>query len=210
MEEVQISEKEKQVLVEISTIGMGNASSALEQLLQTKIDLSVPQIDIIRISEVQKHFKDDEVLLGIVFKILGNLKGKLLYLFNKKDAYKMIDMIHNLQPSEPKQEITEEMKVSTIKEISNILSGSYLNALSSFLSMNILPSLPHLAMDTAASIFELASLSEEENIKLILIKSKLGIQGGEFDVVGSLIFELKEDQLKRLFDKIKEKYKSAM
>jgi chemotaxis protein CheC len=204
MEEAQINEKEITILKEVASIGMGNASMALEQLLSTKINISLPEIEMIQVKDITRFFPGEEILLGVVIKIFGDIKGKLLYLFKKNDAQKMIGILIQKYNSSKDVDISEE--VSTIKKMANIMSGSYLNALSSFVSISVLPSLPHLAMDTAASIFDLASLSEEETSQLILIRSKLTVEDKGFETVGSLVIELRHDQLRKLIDLIKTKY----
>lgn len=200
----KISDQRISVLKEVASIGMGNASMALAQILGTKIDISLPEIEMIEVKDINRFFKADEILLGVVIKIYGDIKGKLLYLFKKQDAEKMISLVIEKYKSSKEADISEE--VSTIKEMANILSGSYLNALSTFISISALPSLPHLAMDTAASIFDLASLSEEETSQLIFIRSKLSVHDQKYEIVGSLVIELKDDQLSNLFEFIKKKY----
>ncbi|MBN1502181.1 chemotaxis protein CheC [Candidatus Woesearchaeota archaeon] len=200
---IQLAENDKNILKEVGSIGMGHASTALAQLLNTKINISLPEIKLIKIQDISNFFPEGEILLGVVLKVLGDINGKIFYLFKKAEAYKLIDLIHNKNPSES---LTEEMKVSIIKEVSNIMSGSYLNALSKFISLTLLPSIPHLAMDTAASIFDLASMSDEETTSLILIQSKLSMQDTDYSILGSMVLELRQDQLTHLMESVKKKY----
>lgn len=206
MDACQLTDNDKEILKEVASIGMGHASTALAQLLKTKIDISLPEVDLIKLNEIKKYFPGQEVLLGLVLQMLGDIQGKILYLFRKDDAYKLIDIINAANGTSETEELNDELRVSTIKEVANILSGSYLSALSKFISMNLVPSIPHLAMDNAASIFHLASLTENGDVNLVLIRSKLSMSGTEFVVIGSLILELTEGQLKVLFDFIKKKY----
>lgn len=205
MKNVEINDQDKDILKEIASIGMGHASTALAQLLNTKVTIELPDIKLITVRDIPKYFSETEILLGVILKILGDIKGKLLYLFKRSDANTIITLL-NENHAIDEVFTTEEIKVSTIKEMSNILSGSYLNALAKFLDFTIIPSIPHLAMDTAASIFGLASLSEEENMQMILIRSKLSIFGGKFEAVGTLILQLKKSELFSILNLIKSKY----
>jgi chemotaxis protein CheC len=200
-----VTQEDIEILREVASIGMGNASAALEQLLNAKIEISLPEIQLIDHKDVSGFFSDNEILLGVVLKMLGEVKGKMLYLFKKHDANKIVEIVNKANGFNTTN-MPEEIEISTIKEMANIMSGSYLNALSQFTHLSILPSLPHIAMDTVTSIFGISSLSDEEDVQLILIRSKLSILGGEFDVMGSLIIELDKNELSKLLKKIKTVY----
>ena len=51
-----------------------------------------------------------------------------------------------------------EMELSALKEIGNIIAGSYLSALSSLTNLVILPSIPYIAVDMAASILSVPAI----------------------------------------------------
>ena len=50
------------------------------------------------------------------------------------------------------------MELSAIKEIGNIIAGSYLNALSSMTGLTIAPTIPYLAIDMAAAILSVPAI----------------------------------------------------
>lgn len=204
MVNVSITDKEKNVLKEIGGIGMGHASSALGQIINQKIELSAPDVNLIDLSEISRYMPENDILMGIHVKILGDINGQMLYLFTKKDAKQLLGIVRGKYLKD--SELIEEMEVSTIKEISNIVSGSYLNALSSFLGLSLLPSLPHLAVDSAYSIFDFITQAQKEAVRLIIIQSKLSIKEVNFETVGSLIILLSEGELQKIIEKIEKKY----
>ena len=53
----------------------------------------------------------------------------------------------------------DEMDLSALKEIGNIIAASYLNALSTMTNLVITPSIPHIAVDMAASILSVRVIS---------------------------------------------------
>lgn len=51
-----------------------------------------------------------------------------------------------------------EMDLSAMKEIGNIIAGAYLSALSTMTNLKILPSIPYIAVDMAASILSVPAI----------------------------------------------------
>lgn len=202
----ELSDEEKSVMAEVVNIGMGHASTALNQLLHSKIDIALPEVTICPLNQVQKYFGSEEVLLGVILRVVGELEGTLLYLFKKADAHKMLQMVIGETKGEDTSILTDDYEVSTIKEVANIMSGSYLNALSRFIDIHMVPSIPHLVFDTAPSIFGLAALGEKRNVELMIVKSTLSLNEGDVHVSGNLILILRSDQFKSFFKQISKKY----
>lgn len=51
-----------------------------------------------------------------------------------------------------------EMELSAMKEIGNIIAGSYLSALSTMTNLVITPSIPYIAVDMAAAILSVPAI----------------------------------------------------
>ena len=56
------------------------------------------------------------------------------------------------------EENFSEMEMSALKEIGNIITGSYLNALSSLTNLKIFPSIPDLCIDMAGAILSVPAI----------------------------------------------------
>ena len=204
MVEINISEDEKTILKEVAGMGLGHASSALEQLMNKKVELLLPEIDILAPTDIKRIFPDNAVLVGVHLHVLGDVKGNMLYLFKKQDACNMVKVLNNGVKAQV--DCLNDFGISTIKEVSNILSGAYLSALSSFSGMNVLPSLPHMTVDNAESIFDFLSDGSQDSLQLIVIRSKLAIKDIELETEGMLVLVLGHEELNKLLTKIKEKY----
>ena len=69
----------------------------------------------------------------------------------------------------------DEMDLSAIKEIGNIISGSYLSALSSMTNMVITSSVPYLAIDMAAAILSVPAIQfGQYGDNALLIQTEFG------------------------------------
>ncbi|WP_251860542.1 chemotaxis protein CheC [Clostridium sp. Marseille-Q2269] len=134
-------------LKEVSNIGTGNAATALSQLLGRKIDMNVPDINIVPFEEVMSEIGDEKVAVGVLVRVLGDTPGNILFVFEKSTA---LDLVHRLTGMQ--EEELSEMGNSVMCEIGNIISASYMNAISKFTNLTITPSVPAISYDMLGAI----------------------------------------------------------
>src|SRR5213079_1149631 len=138
-------------LREVANIGAGHAATALSQLTNRRIMISVPQINIARLEEVPDLLGDpQEVVAAVLMHMLGDLTGRTLLLFPEAMARKLCDMLLRRPPGTTT--VFDALEQSCLKESGNILSGAYMNALSDFMGMLLLPSVPSLVVDLSAAV----------------------------------------------------------
>ena len=144
-------------LREVANIGAGHAATALSQMVGGTIMISVPRINIQRLEDVAPLVGDpEEPVAAVLLHILGDLSGRTLLVFPKSAALQLAElMLH--RPSGSSAELGE-LEQSAIKEAGNILSSAYMNALSEFMGMLLLPSPPALAIDMSAAVLTTAYL----------------------------------------------------
>ena len=137
-------------LRETANIGAGHAATALSQMTGSTIMIKVPSIAITSVSEVPKFSEDEEPVAAVTMQMLGDLTGRTLLVFPKPTVLRMAElMLHrSMDPSAP----LGELEQSAIREAGNILSGAYMNALSDFLGVLLLPSPPSLVIDQSEAV----------------------------------------------------------
>lgn len=146
-----LSPMQLDALREIGNIGAGNAATALSQIISRKIDMSVPRLNILPLSEVPEVVGGPDVMVaGVYLRVFGPAPGSILFLLPKDSAFALVDMSMGRQRGTT--HLLCPMDESALMEIGNILAGSFLNALSYFTKMTLLPSLPALAVDMAGAI----------------------------------------------------------
>ena len=129
-------------LREVANIGAGHAATALSQMTGATIMISVPTINIARLEDVPPQITGpEEPVAAVLMNMLGDLTGRTLLVFPQPDRASA-----GRDHAEPAagRESSElgELEQSAIKEAGNILSGAYLNALSDFMGLMLLPSPP--------------------------------------------------------------------
>ena len=134
------------VLREIGNIGAGNATTALAQLLNTKVDMHVPKVDLLDFSQIGEAMGGEEqIMAGIYLVVEGDISGSIMFLLEKSSAKTLVAKLMGTENNDPEGDF-DEMELSALKEIGNIITGSYLSSLSTLTNLNIYPSPPDISM----------------------------------------------------------------
>jgi len=146
------------VLKEIGNIGAGNATTALAQLLNCKVDMKVPQVKLLNFNEVGSLMGGEEqVMMGIDLMVEGDIKGSIMFLLEEKAARSLVSKLMGM-PNEDDGAPFSEMELSAMQEIANIITGAYLNSLASLTNLMIYPSVPSLCIDMAGAILSVPAI----------------------------------------------------
>ncbi|PLW79402.1 hypothetical protein C0585_07915 [Candidatus Woesearchaeota archaeon] len=200
---VELSERSKGILQEVANIGFGHSSTALSQLTDKEVEITWPDLGIVKKKDIYKIFPIDEVFVGVHLQVLEDLEGVLVCLFKNDEAIELIKEITNDNVT-----LLDEEGISVIKEVSNILTGSYLNSLAEFSGLKLLPSLPHLALDNSASIFDFVTNNlGYDDFEFLFVNNTLSIKDSGKKIEGSLILIFNPDDLCKLLCLLEKKYK---
>jgi chemotaxis protein CheC len=169
---------------EIGNIGAGNAATALAKMINDKIDMSIPEIGILEFSKVADLVGGPGAyVIGIYLTVNGDAPANILFLIPMEKACVLVDMVMGKAIGTTKPEQLGEMDFSVLTEVSNIISSTYLSALSSFTGIGFFSTVPALAIDMAGAVLDsvLALFGEiEDNVLLLKTQFKKGTE----DLVG--------------------------
>lgn len=170
------------VLREIGNIGAGNAATALAKLLDKKVDMKVPQIRIMGFSEVNEVLGGAETpVIGILLGVRGDITGYILFVLEQDAAKLLVNILMGKNPCEDME--YNEITLSALKEVGNILTGSYLSALSTLTGLRIMPDIPALAIDMAGAILSVPAIEMGKTTDTVLYIETEFIQGRD-SVIG--------------------------
>lgn len=145
------------VLKEIGNIGAGNATTAISDMLGLRLNMEVPQVKLLSFQELGSAVSaEDDTIAGIYLELHNDLEGSMMFLLKMDSAHYLVNRL--MGRAEGYEEPFDEMDLSALKEIGNIIMGSYLSALSSMTQMVIAPSVPFLAIDMAAAILSVPAI----------------------------------------------------
>ncbi len=154
-------------LREVANIGAGHAATALSQLTDRTIMISVPEISVSRLEDVPGLVGDvDDPVVAVLMHMLGDLTGRTLLMMPEQDAKLLCDLIHRREVGTTVS--FDEFDESSLREAANILAGAYLSALAEFLGMMLLPSVPCLVVDLAGAVLTTAYLNFGQDRDFVL------------------------------------------
>ena len=166
------------VLREIGNIGAGNATTALSQMINAKVSMNVPKVELLEFKELSDVVGGEErIVVGILFTLGGDIDGMMMFMMDKDASINLVNiLLGNLQQtgSTDNAEFTE-MGLSALNEIGNIISGAYLSSLSSLTNLTITSSIPYMAIDMAGAILSVPAIEFGKiGDRALLIETEFG------------------------------------
>lgn len=144
------------VLKEIGNIGAAHAATALSDLLANKIDMRVPKVEMVSFNDMMELAGGPEnVVVGIFLRIEGDVEGSMFFILPIEQANRFIRRLIHDESIDFKNPPVSEIGLSAMQELGNILSGSYLSALSDFTNLKIYPTVPGLSVDMFGAIISI-------------------------------------------------------
>lgn len=170
----EVNELYMDVLKEIGNIGSGNATTSLASMLDLRLDMKVPKVELLSFQEFGSAIsEEEETIVGIYLGLEQDVEGSMMFLLKLDAAYYLVNRLMGRDP-DYREEFTE-MDLSAIKEIGNIIAGSYLSALSGMTNLTILPTIPYVAVDMAAAILSVpAIMFGQYGDNALLIETEFG------------------------------------
>ena len=145
------------VLKGVGNVGAGSATKAIANVLGMKIDMNVPYVKLMEVSKLGTAVgAEDETIVGIFLEVMNDIEGSMMFLVDIPSARYLVNKL--MMEDVPADKPFDEMELSALKEIGNIIAGSYLSALSSMTNLVISPSVPYIAVDMAASILSVPAI----------------------------------------------------
>ncbi len=185
------------VLKELGNIGAGNATTALSRMINKRVDMGVPKAELIKIEKITQILGGEEnIVVGLLLGIAGDVQGMMMFVQEQVSAHHLVNLLMG-RDLEDFSEFTE-MDLSALQEIGNIITGAYLNSLSSMTGLTISSSVPHMAVDMAGAILSVPAIEfGKVGDYALLIQTGFGGTGEE--VFGYFILIPEADSYEKIF-----------
>lgn len=173
MQENVFSDIQFDALREIGNIGIGNAVTSLAEFINRPVNMTVPRAGFYPYEAIIEMIGGYEELISCVsVRIEGDVPGMVLFIFDNASTLKLIDMLMGLEEGTTVE--LDEMGMSAIQEVGNILTGSFINALSLMTGLEMVPSVPVFAFDMLAAVLtSLLVASGRVDDKVLAIETEL-------------------------------------
>lgn len=193
-----ITSEESDVLGEVGNIGMGTAATTLSVLINKKVVITTPQVDVIKMKDLSKECPYPCVAVEINYT--QGLEGTNLLILKRHDVKVITDlMMGGSGEVDANDDELTDIHLSAIGEVMNQMMGSSSTSLSSVLGnqINISPPMP-TPIDFAD---EKPIGYYEEDKPVVLVSFKMDIE----DLIHSKIMQIMsidfaKDMVAKLYD----------
>lgn len=165
-----ISVMQYDVLKELGNIGAGNATTALSKLINSRIDIGVPNVRLCDFTQLTSIIgSEEEIVVGILLMLKGDISGMMMFILERDVARQLI----NLMGLKGDSYMFDEMELSAIQEVGNIITGAYLSSLSDMTHLTIDVSVPLLQIDMVGALLSVPAVEFSKiGDKVLLIETK--------------------------------------
>ena len=190
-------------LREVANIGAGHAATALSQMTRRTIMIDVPEVNVRRVEDAAELFgAPDDVAAAVLMHMMGDLTGRTLVLIPDASARILCDILFRRVPGSTVE--FGPMEQSGLKEAGNILASAYLNALSDFMGMMLIPSVPSLVVDLIGAVLTTAYLNfGHERDFVFCVETSFRVEGAAEPLHGHFLLLPDMPSLRAIFDAIR-------
>lgn len=186
-------------LREMGNIAAAHAATALSKLLSQDIIIDVSESHLYPVEELPQslgHFAEN--VAAVYIDIYKEERGIILFVFPYEKALRLSNMF--LKKTVTVDRNMDEDDRAAICETGNICACAYLNAISKFLGITLIPSPPGLAIDMLEAILEFpASMIGERSEYALVIETKFVHDGEAFP--GLILFMLEPESQKMILNR---------
>ena len=147
----ELTTMEIDTLREIGSIGTGNAATALSQMLDCEVRITLPEVRIMGYNEAIEWIGGpEEITAGVLVKLSGQINGIML-------SVQPLDFVNLALESILGETVTDyaqlsEMENSVLVEMGNIMISTFINAMSGLAGLDINVTVPAFTVDMQGAI----------------------------------------------------------
>lgn len=173
MDDMKISEMEKDALGEIMNISMGSAATAASELLNAKVWITTPQVEVCKLKDVQIERLEPAICVKIEY--IKGLTGSNLMVLRQDDVQLILNQLMGMPLVVSKDFEFDELNISAVSEVMNQMMGASATALSDFLGVSIDISTPTPYILDKTSLSEVQEFNSDDEV--VAINFDLTIDG---------------------------------
>jgi chemotaxis protein CheC len=177
---MKLSAVQADAIQELGNIGAAHAATTLSQMVGSTVQMSVPGIKAIDISELGS-FMGEESAAMVVFELQGEIPhgGFVIFYITRESAIRLTNTMLGLTDmNRPMNEMDE----SALLEVGNIMVSAFLDATAELLGFVMLPSPPSMTIDMAhAAMSSLIAGLGEEIDEVLLFSTELTCEEHKID-----------------------------
>ena len=167
-----ITNMEMDVIGEIANISMGNAATTLSVMVNNKVDITTPYVEIINRSEALDDYESTCYFVQIHY--IEGVEGNNVMILKEQDVKVMMDLMMGGNGSNLPDEVNE-MHISAISEAMNQMMGTSATSLSTVLDRTVDISPPEVNSIDVESVKIFEKMFEDPGNSFVKITFRLKI-----------------------------------
>ena len=199
---------QRDALQEVGNIGAGNAANALAQMINKRVDINIPSVEMVELDDYANSLsKKNEKLLVAWSNVVGKTRATVLTLFNMKDA---VDITSIIVDDTEKKQIDLRKKInhasdfpelykSAISELGHILGSHYVSAIGDLLGLKLMTEPPDMSVDSGQQLFNILK-DEIGLLKKLSLVINTSVIVTDFKITGTFLFIQSLETLQELLD----------
>ncbi len=173
----EMNEMERDIFKELGSIGGGNAATALSSMLNAKVSMMVPTVEILEFNEAMERLGEPEsVVAAVMVEMTGEIQGIMLQIVPQEFSDAVLSRMLG-KGSVPLLEM-EEIDTSVLTEVGNIVISSYITALSSLCKADIELAVPQFTVNMLGGIMSLPiAMMGQHSDRIMMVTGEFKIDG---------------------------------
>ena len=113
----QVNDMYFDVLKELGNIGAGNATTAISNMLDLKVDMKVPKVQFLDFQELPTAISaEEDTVAGIYLEVETDIGGSMMFLLKMESAHYLVNRLMG-RPTEYMQEFDDQGSSDKIREV---------------------------------------------------------------------------------------------
>lgn len=169
--------QELDVMKEIGSIGTSHAATALSQLVLKEVRITIPEVQILGYdAAISKIGQEEKIVGATLMKMSGELNGLMLFIYDINFANDILSKLIGKEYSNFEE--MDELPLSALTEVGNIIISSYINAFTELVHMDVSLSVPSQAINMLGGILTvpMAEFGYETD-KLMYLNADFVVEG---------------------------------
>lgn len=166
------TDMQRSALAEVANIGCGRAATALSELLGKPVNIAYTETLLATLAEAADRIGAATEQSAVIDTPIAEDGGKVLLLFPEDAATQLCALLG--------VSAQDEMGLSALKEVGNILASSYLNAIVEMTGLSIEPEPPEIEVDLLGHVLERRlTAGRDPSDPAILMRSSMTVEASE-------------------------------
>ena len=200
----QLSEDQIDSLREVGNIGAGHAASQLARLVGKRCVVSVPELIFADLPGIRRACQvPDSVTVALHMRILGDIPASMLVITERKHAERIlgaIQKVEGLPASHMAAGEPDELAFQlALKQLGEVLTHSFSDAISDFLGAKTHASVPEVVVENWSTAADISDRPDDKN-------TQMAIQADFFDYgksfQGKFVYVLGSDAQAKILERI--------